>query len=190
MEREHARDVGEGRHVAEVVDAVGVLGDAVLVVHGAAVRPLVVAARLEVLPLGLGLEGAAHLVEALLRGPAAARPPEVPAGLPGARLVAVAQHAVPVRGGVCAGPADERVQPPGVALAFWGERVVHGHGGGGGVGVGVGGEDAGDFVEEDAADAEGAAPGVVAVDAAGDALGAEGEAALVDLLRERACVRG
>lgn len=50
------------------------------------------------------------------------------------------------------------------------------------------GEDARDLVQEDAADAEGAAPWVMTMDAPRDALRAEGEAALVDLLREWAWV--
>lgn len=47
------------------------------------------------------------------------------------------------------------------------------------------GKDAGDLVEEDTAEADGAAPRVAAVYAASDALGAIGEAALVYLWRKR-----
>ena len=46
------------------------------------------------------------------------------------------------------------------------------------------GKDAGDLVEEDTTEADGATPRVAAVDAAGDALRAIGEAALVYLGRE------
>lgn len=187
MKRGHARNIGEGRHIPEVVDTVRVLDHALLVVRTAAVRPLLIPPRLDVLPLRLPLERAPHLVEALLRGPPAARPPEVPARLPGTLLITVAHHTIPIQRGLRTRAPDERVQPPGVPLAFRGERVVHGYGFGGGTGVRVGCEDAGDFVQEDAADAERAAPRVVTMDAPGDALRAEGEAALVDLLRERAC---
>lgn len=51
-------------------------------------------------------------------------------------------------------------------------------------------EDAGDLMREDAAEADGAAPGVVTVQAAGDTLGAVCETSFVDLWRELAWMNG
>ena len=49
------------------------------------------------------------------------------------------------------------------------------------------GQDASDLMREDTAEANGAAPWVVSVDAAGDALRTESKATLVDLRGEHAC---
>ena len=96
--------------------------------------------------------------------------------------------------------AQKHSQPAVVPLTFWGKGVVQGRSLDllldlyNGIAAGdllhssrvVCGQDASDLMREDTAEANGAAPWVVSVNAAGDALRTEGEATLVDLWGEYA----